>query len=108
MPAKSSPAWNEMDTRDLWKIAVFCTFVFAVLLVTSFLILGKQEWPDWLTWAARALVGGLLIVLWHSSAWQLMRELRRRAGRGRRARRQSPGARFLTPSTAQTASRFPS
>lgn len=78
MPAKHSSALDQLDTRALWKIAVFCTFVFAVLLVTSFLILGKQEWSDWLTWAARALVGGLLIFLWHSSAWQLMRELRRR------------------------------
>lgn len=69
---------DDLATGVLWRVFAFCTVVFALLLVASFAILGQQGWPDVLVWAGRAVVAGLLAWLWHASAGQVLREIRRR------------------------------
>lgn len=77
MPAKSTPALSQVATHVLWRVAFFCTVTYTVLLVTSLVILGRQGWP---AWVVQALVAGLLAFGWYSSAWQILRVIRRQRG----------------------------
>lgn len=82
MAAKPIPSLDEVATRDLCKLAAFMTTGCAVLLVCSFQILGKLEWPGLVVWGCRAFAAGAVAALWHETAWLMLREVWRRRNRG--------------------------
>lgn len=80
MAAEPTPRLDQVATRDLWRLVVFCTVVAAGLLPAAFKGPGELGWPEWLVWVGRLLAVGAVAALWHSSAWLLLQEIRRRKG----------------------------
>jgi hypothetical protein len=81
MPKDPRAAVAEVATRDLKKLIAFTSLVAGALLVTGVKLVGELGLPEWGAWAARVGVALAAAVLWHSAAWLLVAEVRRRNAR---------------------------